>query len=847
MVPAEGEKTAKIAFIGMAPSYREVEKLRPFVGPAGFVFEQCLHAAGIARAECYITNVIKFQPEGNDLTKYFSRKGEILPDALPIIESLKRELDEIDADVLVPLGNFPLKVLTGKDKITKMRGSILNSTLLPGRKVIPSIHPADIIYGGFISRYFIVEDFKRILRESEFSDIRLKDRKYIIRPSSDESISWLNSHRYMPEYAFDIETVNNEVSCISFAPSDVEAISIPVDKYSPQKEAECWVHINKILNDPNTINIGQNLIFDTQFLLSHNKIQTRGKICDTMIAHHIIYPDFPKGLDFLVSMHCNGEPYYKDEGKTWREKDVPDWDKFWLYNAKDSIYTYEVWKEIEPELDEGYRKSYDDTVKLFDSINFMVLHGIPKDEEMLEKTRRDVDREIDRLQIELNKLTGQPLKARSNKECKEYFYGKLGLAEMTRYDSAKKTSRVTVDEKALAALATGSKNRKPITEASLVLKIRKASNFKSKYLNILFDADDRFRCSYNLRGTPTGRLASSKTINGTGANHQNLPKRFKGFLIPDDGFIFIEWDKRQAEWVVVAYESGDASMINVIEEGLDAHAISGSMISGLPIEYVILENKYVEHTRDAEEVEVQRKKLDLEHPEWSRESLLKIYPNAFWPRAFSIRQMGKHSNHGWNYDMSAQRFASEYETTLEEAKLIDVLYHKAYPGVKHNHKRIVEQLSKDRTLITAFERKRVFFEEWNDALFRKAYDYGPQSTVADNTNLGMRRIYSDDADFMKENRILLNGHDSVWSEYPFQDTHNLAKVIHRGIEHLHEDLKIEDREFYIRTDVKIGFNGKDMIELKEIESIESIQGELSHVIQEARSKADRSKETSIFN
>src|SRR5688572_12489404 len=53
----EGRPESLICFVGEAPSFVETRMGRPFVGPSGEVFNDCLHAAGIIRHLSYITNV----------------------------------------------------------------------------------------------------------------------------------------------------------------------------------------------------------------------------------------------------------------------------------------------------------------------------------------------------------------------------------------------------------------------------------------------------------------------------------------------------------------------------------------------------------------------------------------------------------------------------------------------------------------------------------------------------------------------------------------------------------------------------------------------------------------------
>jgi hypothetical protein len=58
-VPGTGNPYAKILFIGEAPSFEEENALKPFVGPAGRLFDECLKNASIDRNACWITNVFK--------------------------------------------------------------------------------------------------------------------------------------------------------------------------------------------------------------------------------------------------------------------------------------------------------------------------------------------------------------------------------------------------------------------------------------------------------------------------------------------------------------------------------------------------------------------------------------------------------------------------------------------------------------------------------------------------------------------------------------------------------------------------------------------------------------------
>src|SRR5262245_50521938 len=55
----EGRRTARVILVGEQPGNEEDLQGKPFVGPAGRVLDEALEAAGIARADAYVTNVVK--------------------------------------------------------------------------------------------------------------------------------------------------------------------------------------------------------------------------------------------------------------------------------------------------------------------------------------------------------------------------------------------------------------------------------------------------------------------------------------------------------------------------------------------------------------------------------------------------------------------------------------------------------------------------------------------------------------------------------------------------------------------------------------------------------------------
>ena len=327
----EGEPlTAKIVFVGEAPAVAEIHG--PFAGPAGFVFNDCLEAAGILRSDCYVTNLFDFRIKKqkgksdifnldgdklwSDTKEGFTELGQ------QSVERLKDELGRTTANVISPLGAPAFRCICSGRGITKWRGSILPSTFTSGRtrKCIPSIHPANALHGQYITRYIIRSDFKRCKREASFPEIRRPPYRFNLRPTFSQSLEALEMLKGVDKYACDIEVAyiapesdpRGQVTRISYAWTEEDAISIPMGDggWTLEQETHLWYSTAELLELKGPIKIFQNGIFDCQVLFFIHGILVADRIEDTMIAHHIIYPDFRKNLAFLASLHTD-QPYWK--------------------------------------------------------------------------------------------------------------------------------------------------------------------------------------------------------------------------------------------------------------------------------------------------------------------------------------------------------------------------------------------------------------------------------------------------------------------------------------------------------------------------------------------------------
>ena len=169
----EGSPKAAIVFVGEQPGDQEDLQGRPFVGPAGKLFDRALADAGIDRSKTYVTNAVKhfkFEPRGKKRLHKRPDRGEI--------EAcrwwLKAEIDLIQPALIVALGATAARALSGKAlTITKLRGTPID---LMGHKGFVTVHPSFLLRvpdqaARRLEYRKFVADLRLIARAAERSDI----------------------------------------------------------------------------------------------------------------------------------------------------------------------------------------------------------------------------------------------------------------------------------------------------------------------------------------------------------------------------------------------------------------------------------------------------------------------------------------------------------------------------------------------------------------------------------------------------------------------------------------------------------------------------------------------------
>jgi uracil-DNA glycosylase len=162
-VEGDGPSMARLMLVGEQPGDEEDLQGKPFVGPAGKVLKDVLAAAGLQRAEIYITNAVKhfkWEPRGKRRLHKRPTTGEIRVCNI----WLRNEIDSVKPAVIVALGASALAALhSGSPSVEAARAMQLAHP--SGARIIATYHPSAILRAdaerGATLRAALIDDLRR--------------------------------------------------------------------------------------------------------------------------------------------------------------------------------------------------------------------------------------------------------------------------------------------------------------------------------------------------------------------------------------------------------------------------------------------------------------------------------------------------------------------------------------------------------------------------------------------------------------------------------------------------------------------------------------------------------------
>jgi uracil-DNA glycosylase family 4 len=543
-VPHVGPLGAKIFVIGEAPGATEDQERRPFVGAAGQkAFDEkegVFPRYGIKYEHCRIGNICNYKPDGN-LFEYCLNTPEITEGLIEIREYLQK----YPPNVIVAFGGWALDFLCNRTGIIAHRGSILDNVIVPGIKVIPTLHPAYVLRNPSDFVFFDF-DIRRIVEDSKFPQFNYTKRNYHIVDEYNifQAVDTIKKCKLV---SCDIESTKKKphnLICVGFAVSKHDAYIFPWNDLTKPV-------IRDIIEDEKiekVFHFGHGYDVEKLYL---EGINIKGKQHDTFLMAQTVDPGFPKDLGFLTSIHTR-EPYYKTQGRNTLPADSKSWGAkvsktdTYIYNGKDCCVTYEIAEKLMYEIrDLDIEDQYEFMLEQLLPARDISRNGLPIDRErMLLMRRASVTRRL-RLQTLLNNIAGRPVNVNSHVFLKKWLYTEewgLQLPERRDYKGG-----LSVKEEKLASLIAFcqekmDESKKPGTKAQweikqmalkIIIDIKESRKLESSYLNPekLHD-DDRMRSIPIVGGTETDRWSMIKYVDGKGCNAQTMPRGI--VVIPDD-------------------------------------------------------------------------------------------------------------------------------------------------------------------------------------------------------------------------------------------------------------------------------------------------------------------------
>lgn len=787
----DGAFHSEIAIVAEAPGDREVETGRPLVGGSGTKLWEVLRKHGIDRRTVYVTNVVKRQVSFANDKRHPINKHE-----LEVWSSLLQwELSQLpNLKYVLILGNMSLQAITGHTGITNWRGSVLTSVPIGqlGRTVdvACTYNPAMILREPKLELTFTfdIAKFKKVV------DCKWKYKPFDvhINPSFDDAMDWMDKMEKSTNLiAYDIETLANETACIGLADNDVEAMCINFrtqndNHYTCEEEVRIRRRFQQLAKSSHERFIAQNNMFDSTWLWFKDKIYVPPIYCDTMLAHHVLYPPLPHNLGYITTQYTT-RPYYKDEKDEWKEGG--DIDAYWRYNGQDCCNTHGAATVIISELKQQALDKFffEHVMRAQPHLARMCVGGVlvdqTKKQELKEQIGTRVTELLDKFHKTVQEVVGDPdyePNPNSPKQLSELLFSRLRLVGRG----------VSTDEENRKRMFAHPATTEPKRQVLRALdEFKKEYKFYSTYVTTAIDDDGRLRCTYNQTGVQSapGRLSSSgmlwKNAEGdqTGMNLQNQPERAYSMYIADKGYGLGYFDMAQAEARLVACFANIEKWLEQFERarlhgGYDAHRALASEMFGVPYDDV---------------------------PTFDRYDVSKghVLPEGKRDGDVTLRFIAKRCRHGLNYRMMPDRLASTTGLSLAEATNAYRAYHRVTPELQQWWSDLEQEVRKTKTLFNAFGRRFILLERISPEALESIVAFKPQSTLGDHV---VKVIYQAESDprWPPDARMWLNIHDALIILAP---RHKVKLCLSIAKKYAEAPIVIGQHQMIIPAETKMGY------------------------------------------
>lgn len=557
--------TNKIAIVGDFGDNDDEIMRQPFIGSSGAFLSSAMKQLDIDRSATFLGNIAPYKINPwRGLSYYTEELDEGLTD-------LKAELNELNPNVVVVMGQDTLNEAGQHQKIQDYRGSLFKcqDQLSPfyNYKCLAALHPRTLIK-QYDKLPLFMFDLKRAKEESSDPDLSLPQRVFDLHLTANEICSKLDNWDPSIISCIDIEGgVNPEmfggIACISIAESPNYAFIIDLKNMHAEDMPKVYRSLKRWMEDVSIKKIMQGALYE-MFCIPHRwGMQVNGLIADTMLSGYEIYAELPKALGVQASIWTR-EPYYKDE------RTVLDDNTHNRYCCKDTTVTYEIALAHDKHFEENpeSREHYELNLSLIPLLSYVQMKGFNYDENRAKEKLEKLLAEQSEFQSIVETTVGKAVNINSHVQVKDLLYNHFKFPK--QYEGYGRNRKVTGNGLALLTLLRKYKGGDGEIALINMLKWKKLEGIR-KQLLARRSPDGRMRSAYNPVGTDTGRFTCYKSNDGTGFNLQTAEPSTRELYIPDEGKYLAKIDLDGADgWTVACHclAAGDDTMFNDLSQGV---------------------------------------------------------------------------------------------------------------------------------------------------------------------------------------------------------------------------------------------------------------------------------------
>lgn len=356
-IPHSGNPESKLWIVFERPFGSDTPKTELCSGGMGHAFKKMLSEANIDLAEVFLCSR---KPDSENPTAVCSVESLLAHYQPPLILLVGEAASYFLPDLRPREGQDTFRTQLGK-----YAGSLLTSPNFSGWQhyAMPIASPDDLMKDWRERNVTTYIDLGKMKEELDYFKVNNSLKPLLVRElhfnemDTDEVLSYLNRFKSEPLLSEDIETCYPRKGSeyygeypgapvtFGIAPSPTLGISFSIFRETPAATREVWKAMAG-LHDGGAGIVGQNFFnFDSWFYSMLGFNLPLDRIQDTLIRHHVLWPELPHKLQFLTRQYTR-QCFYKDEGKTWNMKNMSG---LRHYNCLDVTVTMEVYlgQEVE--------------------------------------------------------------------------------------------------------------------------------------------------------------------------------------------------------------------------------------------------------------------------------------------------------------------------------------------------------------------------------------------------------------------------------------------------------------------------------------------------------------------